>query len=53
MWSILDRSPDPGWAVVWWGGLQAVVYAGLVVLMRVVRPSDVRLMMGNLLKTNR
>ena len=51
LWFILDRAPEPGWNIVLWALVQAIAYGGLVVLFRVVRPADIRLMLGNLLKT--
>jgi O-antigen/teichoic acid export membrane protein len=52
LWTILDHLPAPGWGIFFWGALQAVTYAGLVLAFRVVRIEDVRGMMGNLLRIN-
>jgi O-antigen/teichoic acid export membrane protein len=53
LWMILDRMAAPGWGIFLWGGVQAIAYTLLVMALRVVRLEDIRLMVGNLLKTNK
>jgi len=53
LWTVLDRSPDPGWGILLWGSVQTVVYVVLVMVLGVVRAADMRSIVGNLLKTNK
>lgn len=51
LWLVLDHTAAPGWGILFWGAVQAVAYAGLVLALRVVRIEDIRVVIGNLLKT--
>jgi hypothetical protein len=53
LWIILDRSPDPGWGILVWGSVQTVVYLFLVMAFGVVRAADMRMLLSNMLKTNK